>query len=267
MQIKPGVPTDAVRLVGQYIVDRQPNVIVCAGDFWDMPSLSMYDRGKKSFEGRRYEADIEAGNEAIRLLQAPTKEYNRRRKPANQYKPRWVFLMGNHEDRISRAVEENAVLDGKVGLEDLELDDWEVHDFLEIVWIDGVAYSHYFYNPMTGRPYAGANIELRLKTIGHSFTMGHQQTLGYAIRFVGGRAQHGLVAGACYLHDEAYKGPQGNAHWRGVVVKHAVNNGAYNPMFVDLDYLFARYEGMTMDQFVQKKYRKPSTPDGIWVPR
>ena len=35
--------------------------------------------------------------------------------------------------------------------------------------------------------------------------MGHQQLLDYAIRFVRGRSQHGLIAGACYLHDEDYK--------------------------------------------------------------
>ena len=265
-QIKPGVPTDHLRWICQYIVDRQPDVVILLGDHWDMPSLSSYDKGKKQFEGRRYEDDVRAGNEAIKLLTNPTKEYNRRRKPANQYHPRWVFLYGNHEARILRAIEENAVLEGKVDLNDLDTSGWETHDFLEVVWIDGIAYSHYFYNPMTTRPYGG-QAATRIKTIGHSFTMGHQQTLDYTIRFVGGKSQHGLVAGACYIHDEEYKGPQGNAHWRGIVVKHDVHDGQYNPMFVDLDYLCRRYEGMSLEDFVFSRYYKPKSAFDVWVPR
>ena len=80
--------------------------------------------------------------------------------------------------------------------------------------------------------------------------MGHQQTLLYGIRYVAGRSQHGLVAGACYLHDEDYKGPQGNAHWRGIVVKHQVDAGSYDAMFVSLSYLCARFEGVSLDKFL-----------------
>jgi len=110
---------------------------------------------------------------------------------------------------------------------------------------------------MTGNPFGGT-IDARLKNIGHSFTMGHQQTLLYGLRYVNdeysGRSQHGLVAGACYLHDEDYKGPQGNAHWRGIIVKHQVCEGSYDPMFVSLDYLCRRYEGMSLERFKKLKY-------------
>ena len=70
-QVKPGVPTDNIRWIGQYIADTRPDVIVNLGDFWDMPSLSSYDKGKKTFEGRRYKADIKAGNDAFHLLDDP----------------------------------------------------------------------------------------------------------------------------------------------------------------------------------------------------
>ncbi len=93
---------------------------------------------------------------------------------------------------------------------------------------------------MSGRPFSGM-IETRLKTIGHSFTQGHQQTLMYGVRYVGEQSQHGLVAGSCYLHDEDYKGPQGNAHWRGIIICHEVQDGSYDPMFISLDYLCRRY--------------------------
>jgi hypothetical protein len=255
-QAKPGVPTDHLRWIGQYIVDKQPEVIVHLGDHWDMPSLSSYDKGKKAMEGRRYRADVKAGNDAWALLNAPRELYNaqRRRNGKKQYKPELHLLRGNHEDRINRATNDDAALDGTIGMHDLESPGWEVHDFLEPVWIDGVCYAHYFYNPMSGRALAG-QAATRLKTVGHSFTMGHQQTLDYALRFVGDRAHHALVAGACYLHDEDYKGPQGNAHWRGIVMCHQVEDGQYDPMFVSLDYLCRRYEGMALaDYRVARQY-------------
>ena len=259
-QAKPGAPTDHLRWIGSYIVDHfkdQPIKIIHLGDHWDMPSLSSYDKGKKAMEGRRYLADIEAGNEAFVVLNQALTDLNKTRKATKHasWKPERYILRGNHEDRINRAVSADAQLEGVVG-------DWQFNDvalgwtpvpFLDILWLDGVAYSHYFYNPMNGRPFGGT-VEARLKTIGHSFSMGHQQTLAYGLRFVAGKSQHGLVAGACYLHDEDYKGPQGNAHFRGIVVKHEVEGGSYCPMFISLDYLCRRYESVRLDAFLKKKY-------------
>jgi hypothetical protein len=56
-----------------------------------------------------------------------------------------------------------------------------------------------------------------------------------------GKRHIGLVAGACYPFDEKYKGYQGNHHFRGVVVKHDVKDGSYDPMFVGLKYIMDRY--------------------------
>lgn len=239
-QVKPGVPTDHLEWIGKDILRRKPEVIIHLGDHWDMPSLSSYDKGTTSAEGRRYQDDIDAGNAAIKLITGPTGRYNKNKPKDKQYKPRWVFLHGNHENRISRAMESDPAMHGKISLNDLDLEGWEVHPFLKPVEIDGVTYAHYFYQPMTGKAYGG-QAATRLKTIGYSFTMGHQQVLDYAMRPVGKGMQHALIAGACYQHDEEYKGYQGNAHWRGVVICHAVKNGSYNAMFLDLEYLKGRY--------------------------
>jgi len=251
-QVKPGVRTDHLEWIGQYILERKPDVVVHLGDHWDLPSLSSYDKGKRAMEGRRYLDDVQAGNDALALLTAPIKRYNRSRRfrKTDEYAPRLVLLRGNHENRIERAIEDNAQIEGAVSLDHLESPGWEVHDFLEVVFIDGVAYSHYFYNPMTGRPYGGQSIDTRLKTIGHSFTMGHQQGLWYGLRPTLGGMHHGLVAGSCYLHDEVYLGPQANDNWRGIVVCHQAENGTYDPMFVSLDYLCRRYEGVALGSFL-----------------
>ena len=259
-QAKPGAPTDHLKWIGQYIVDQfhdQPIKIIHLGDHADMPSLSSYDKGKKSMEGRRYLQDIEAANEAWQILNKPLNDFNlnRRKTRHAKWQPERHILLGNHEDRINRAVESDAQLEGVISTDDLiyAKTGWQVHPFLSPVFLDVVGYSHYWYNPMNGRP-LGGTAEGRLKTLGHSFTMGHQQTYLTAIRYVNDQQQRGLIAGACYLHDEDYKGPQGNHHWRGILIKHQVNNGAYDLMEVSLDYLCRRYEGVSLDRFISKKY-------------
>jgi hypothetical protein len=199
-QVKPGVRTDHLSWIGQYIVDHfskfpAQNVrVIHLGDHWDMPSLSSYDKGKKSMEGRRCAEDIEAGNDGFELLSKPIELV------AATWKPDCHILMGNHEDRISRAIENDAQLDGLLSLGSLDTRGWKVHDYLKPVTLEGVTYSHYFYNPSSGKPYGG-EIANRLKTIGHSFTMGHQQGIAYAVRAVGNVRHHGLVNGSCLTPD------------------------------------------------------------------
>lgn len=259
-QAKDDVPTDHLSWIGNYIVeefhDKQVKIIHI-GDHADMPALSLYDKGKRSMEGRRVKADIEAANEAWRILNQPLYDFNENRRKTKhaQWNPERFITLGNHEDRINRATENDAQIDGLFSIDDLDYarTGWEVVPFKVVKWLDGVAYSHFFYNPMTGQPYGG-NIETRLKNVGHSFSMGHQQLLLYGMRYVAEKSQHGLVAGSCYLHDEGYKGPQGNNHWRGIIVKHQVQDGSYDPMFVSLDYLCRRYEGMSLERFKKLKY-------------
>ena len=268
-QVKPGVPLDHLNWIGRYFVDTfagKENIkIIHLGDHADMPSLSSYDKGKKEMEGRRYKADIKAANYGFTVLNRALTDHNLRRKGYKNgpWLPTRHILLGNHEDRINRAISLDAKLDGTIGTDDLNYAElgWEVHPFQEVVWLDGVGYCHYFYNVMNGRPLSGM-IEGRLKTIGHSFIQGHQQGLYYGIRYVAGRQQNGLVAGSCYLHDEDYKGPQGNAHWRGIVVCHQVESGAFDPMFVSLDFLCRKYTGKRLSDYTPKIFapteeRKP----------
>jgi len=243
VQAKPGVSLEHLSWIGQYIVDKQPDVIVCIGDFADMESLSSYDKGKKSFEGRRYKSDIKAAETAMNLLLDPIKQYNDKaiENHKKRYKPRMVLTLGNHEERIMRAVEFSPELDGVMSYDDLPYQDWEVVDYLKPIDIDGILYSHFNPEPMTGKPRRG-RAALQLEKVGKSFVTGHAQLLDVAVRFLpDGIQQWGIIAGACYLHDEMYKGWVGNHHWRGVVMLHDVNEGSFDPMFVSLDYLRRRY--------------------------
>ncbi len=247
-QVRPDVPTDHLEAIGNYIVDHKPDVIVHIGDHYDLPSLSGYEkRGSKYFEGKRYKDDIWAGWESMAVLMGPINRLNSRLKRRKQapYRPRMVFTLGNHEYRIVRAINDDPRLDGTLGLHHLKLDSfgWEVHDFLDIVTIDGIRYSHYHCNPnsLMGTPVSGS-MDTILKNIGYSFTMGHQQTLKYGVQYLGdGTVRQGLIAGAFYQHDEEYKNPQGNKHWRGCVIKHEVREGRYDPCFLSMEYLLKEW--------------------------
>jgi len=248
-QVRPDVDTSHLRRIGEYIVDKKPDVVVCLGDFADMPSLSSYDKGKRCFEGRRYHKDIEAVHEGMRELLDPLNNYNKacRKQKIKQYSPRRVMLLGNHENRIDRAIETDAILENTIGTRDLmyEFNGWEVHPFLEVVEIDGVKYSHFFPRSPSGRvmqnkrgaPSAHAQVRREMA----SCTSGHLQGLDFSIYQTGSKRYYGLIAGSCYLHDEEYLTPQGTHYWRGVIYKHEVQNGEYDAMFVSLDYLKRRY--------------------------
>lgn len=245
-QTKDGVNLDYLEWIGKYIVRKRPDVIVHLGDHADMESLSSYDKGKKTAEGKRVFKDIAASKEGMRRLLAPLRELQEQQRAAGEpvYNPRRIILYGNHEFRIVRHVDANPELAGFLSLDSLgyEEDGWETVPFLTPIIVNGVAYSHYFPNVMTGKPLGGSALNM-LKTIGTSFTMGHKQTLDVVTRFLptDGTQQWGIIAGACYTHDEDYKGVQGNRHWRGVICKHNVRNGSYDPLFVSLDWLRSEY--------------------------
>ena len=247
-QVHEGVPLDHLDWIGQYIVDKKPDVIVCAGDFADMPSLSSYDKGKKCFEGRRYKRDITTVKEAMNILLNPllTLQHQQKKNKSKQYKPELVLTLGNHEHRIDRAIEADAILEGTIDIEDLGYDKhWKVIPYLETVELDGILYSHFFPRSPTGRimqnkrgaPSARAQVIREMQ----SCTSGHLQGLDFSIYQTGSRRIYGLIAGSCYLHEEPYLTPQGTHYWRGIIHKYEVINGEYDPLFVSLGYLCRRY--------------------------
>jgi hypothetical protein len=230
-QVKLGINTDHLEWAGNYAAEKRPDVIVMIGDWYDMPSLSSYDRGKLSFEGRRYVNDVAAGRKAMeRFIGALPSDY----------KPRLVFCMGNHEHRIIRFANDNPELAGKLSFDDLGLADygWEVHDFLKPVLIDGVEYCHYFTSGVMGRPVSSAAALLRERQ--RSCTQGHVQHTDIAIHKK--TQQMALFAGTFYSHDEDYLGYQGNCQRRQIIIKNEVDGeGHYDPLFVSLKYLEKAY--------------------------
>jgi len=229
-----------------YAAEKKPDVIVHIGDHFDMPSLSSWDVGKKSFEGRRYKDDIEAGIHAMEVFLQPIRDEQQRLKvnKHKQWRPRMVFTLGNHENRIERAIESDPKLDGLIGYKDLQLDEmgWEVYDFLDVVVIDQIAYAHYFTSGIMGRPVSSARNMLSKKMM--SCIMGHVQDRDIAYgRRADGTNILGLFSGIYYQHDEDYLTPQTNSSWRGVWMLNEVANGGCDELPVSMNYLRNKYQG------------------------
>jgi hypothetical protein len=234
-QAMPGVRLDHLSHAGQYIASKRPDVIVCGGDFGDFPSLSRFGRGERKFEGRRYKADVAAFHQAMELFMTPIAI-------EKEYHPSLHFLLGNHEDHITRITQEHAFLDGVISVDDLCLPDygWIVHEFMQPIAIGGVAFCHYFPSGVRGQPITTAR-EI-LNKLHMSAVAGHQQgrDIAYGKR-ADGRQMTAIISGSFYQHDMEYLSPFTNKHWRGMWMLHQVKNGEFDEMALSIDFLKRRF--------------------------
>lgn len=248
VQLRPGVPMEHLKWAGQYAADKRPDVIVCLGDFADMASLSTYDVGKKSFEGRSYKRDIEVVKDGMSLLCTPISKAIRNKRgdgteASNAWRPKLVLCMGNHEDRIRKAIENDRKLEDTIKADDLGYSSfgWEVVPFLKVRKITGIHYSHYFTSGVLDRPITTARALITKRHC--SAVMGHNQRRDIAYDYTAsGKQITAILAGCFYQHDEQYLSPQGNKHWRGIWMLHNVNDGEFDEMPVPLHYLKEKYK-------------------------
>lgn len=213
------------KYVSTYIKRHQPGVIVCMGDLADMDSLCSYDRGKRAFEGRRYKKDIGAANQALEFLDNGYQN-------VRGYKPRKIFIVGNHENRIDKATQLNPELHGTISIDDIKLraHGWEVVPFLTIRNVDGVHYSHYFTSGVMGRPIGGENPAAALLKRNYvSCTGAHSHLLDFAERTLpAGRKIMGLVAGCLVDYNMDYAHATQHMWWSGITHKRDVKQGQYD---------------------------------------
>lgn len=224
--------------LAQLILDLRPDVVVNLGDQWDFSSLSGYDKGKRSFVGRSYSADLQSGLDFSARLWEPVKK-------AKKKLPRRIFLEGNHEHRIEKALDLSPEMVGTVDFKDLDLDHWydevvrydgSTPGYMEV---DGITYAHYFISGVLGRPISGEHPAHSLASrLASSLTAGHLHTFDYNIRTtVTGRKQQNLIAGCFFDYDSPWAGKANNLYWRGVVIKRNVSDGQYDLECVSLNQL------------------------------
>lgn len=238
-QVKPFV-RNALVAVAFDIVETKPDYVVHLGDHFDMPSLSAYDKGKVSFHSRRYIDDINAGNQGLYEFWSII-SMGRDLDPS--WKCKFIMLRGNHENRINKALENGpSEFQGLLDMCQPDYTGWDiVMPFLKPYHLNGVSFIHYLPNEFTGRAISTASAGLKKKHA--SFVCGHKQTLDYAEeQSIGGKRIMGLIMGACYYHDEEYKGFTGNGHFRGVAILRNMFEGEWEMEVRNLSSLDRKYK-------------------------
>ncbi len=231
--------------VGKLIKDIKPDVVINLGDHWDFNSLSAYEFGRKAFEGRNYGRDIDAGHDAHERMFGPIRKSKRKQ-------PRRVWLEGNHEHRLAKAINLQPELEGDrfgISYNDLDLRRW-YNDAVfynggtpGTIEIGGIHYAHYFVSGVMGRPIGGEHPAYSLLSKQfRSCTAGHLHCLDLCRRTtVDGLPLIGLLAGCFQDYEVEWAGEVNKLWWSGVIIKRNVEEGNYDPQFVSTQQLRREY--------------------------
>lgn len=235
---------DRAEWVGSLIQDIKPDVVINIGDTWDMPSLSGYDKGKSAV-GRTYRADIDAGLDFNERLWNTVKRAKRKL-------PLRIFCMGNHEERIGRAINQQPNLEGTLSYDDLELDRFydQVAPYAgstpSAITVDGITYAHYLTAGVSGRSISGEHLAYSLLAKHHSSSVvGHNHLYNHHMATKQGRKIVGLSAGCFFDFDLDWAGELNKLYWRGVVILDNVEDGQFDTRQVSLAALKKEYGGKT----------------------
>lgn len=240
----PDYDNERFTALGRMLVDlADENVnlkLVCLGDFGDFNSLSFFGKGKRCNEGKRYEDDVKHFHDAMRKLLEPMRR-------AGKTFADMVFTIGNHEMRINTYVENDATLEGTMGIEeDLKLESygWRVSPFLTPVEVDGFCFAHFAISGALGKPVSGINVANTMLSKGHtSMIVGHSHLRNFAEQIgYDGKRRIAIVAGCFYDFNMNWTSKQvNNLAWRGVVVLRNVKDGDADVSFVGLDSIMNKY--------------------------
>lgn len=218
--------------LGRMIIDKKPDIIVCLGDFADMPSISTHN-SVEAAEGMRYQLDIDSAHKAMDTLFDPIDQFNKHQilNRKRQYKPNLYMLGGNHEHRIDTLCSNYPHLRNFLSLDDLPFERWNYTPFKHSLEIGGIHFSHYFTSGVMGRPISGVNISRSLLTKLHvSSVQGHSHLYSHAEETLpNGQKIFGLSAG-CYSHpdyNEWWCKDTEFRWWRGVVFLNEIDGYGY----------------------------------------
>lgn len=91
--------------VEKYMAAHRWDGLLNIGDFMDMNTISNFNKGKpRQTQGQYISADFEEGNKILDRHQAIIRKRNKH--------AQFVYLEGNHEERVERWLDENPMFDG-----------------------------------------------------------------------------------------------------------------------------------------------------------
>ena len=239
---EPGVDNNRADWLAQLIIDTNPDIVIHGGDSADMKSLSSYDKGKRAFAGRSYRDDILAHLDFQERMWEPV----RARKKKLPYR---IFLEGNHEHRIEKALDLSPELQGTIGFNDYDLDRHynEVVRYEGgtpgIISVHGISFAHFFITGVSGKSISGESpARMLYSKTSESSIQGHNHTLDYHSRkSLTGETRHCLIGGCYHTHRPEWAGNITNLWRPGVSILHNVNNGDFDWQWISLGSLEREY--------------------------
>lgn len=205
--------------LGKHINKTKPSRVVFIGDALTMDSLSAWDKGKRLLqEGHRYHKDIAAGKKAIDMMFAEVGT-------TLIHKIEWVYLKGNHEDRLERYLQVEPIFAGHVDIiKDLglDLDHWKIIPYKDNYKYKGINFTHIpITEGGTGVSASGASSVAKkaLELYGTSVVFGHTHKLEIACKHRHGspHLQQALNVGCFFEHIDEYAKGSTASYWRGLV--------------------------------------------------
>jgi len=233
--------------LGNLVNAYRPDVLINIGDWFDLPSLCHYDSGLASFNSRSLYDDLNAGVVGHALLGATIRRAKKRL-------PRFVSLEGNHDYRLTKAINRNPTqLKSTYGHHSFnwQRNGWEYYPYVgdtpAIVGIDGISYTHFVPTNGTSRAMSGINLAsnivnhtMRTTVVGHS----HHFDISRKVA-IDGTPIWGVVCGSFIERDSAtfrYAGTGTKNWWSGIVVLKGVENGTFEDFeAISLDTLKKEY--------------------------
>lgn len=240
--VKDGQDHSRFSLLSKLIWDTRPDVLLIMGDFVTLECLSAWDKDKrKVMEGKRYQREIEAGNEALDLIDS----YKRRKRKG--WGMQKVFIMGNHEDRLRRYLEYDPTFAGYVDIsKDLRLPQrgYTVIPYGEYHYANGIGFTHIPFTkvgPISGvditRKATMVNVESHVFGHTHEFCVGNKHVVGMA------HLQQVLNCGCFFEEHEDYVRNKVTNYWKGVMLLHSYKEGRFDVETFALGRLRRMYDG------------------------
>lgn len=209
-----GVEEDSsYKLVKRLVTYFRPDKIIHLGDFFDFSYISKFTEGSPgAIEGKRLSKDIEYMRKEIQFF----------KKYCNEF----VYLSGNHSDRLLKYLDKNPVLKGIFSIEQIAVDEG-------ITFVPTVKQPYkllddlYITHGLTFSKYASAQM---VEKAGVSLIAGHvHRQQSYVHKYADGRILYGATVGTLGPTNPDYlAGSRISGHVNGFAILYIDDDGLWD---------------------------------------
>jgi len=236
------------KYLGQFIIDKKPDIILFLGDFLTLNVFSGWDKDKRlKMEGRRYQKEINKGNEALDIIFYPLNELQDRQRKNKEkiYRPELVYIFGNHEERSIRYLDIDPTFEGFISVEkDLKLKErgFKVIPYREFYEVNGVYFTHIPFNKT--KECSGVNITRKISQVMFGSVVCshvHSMELENFKRHGQNDLQQILTSGCFFEKDEPYIHGRITEYWKGLILLDIFKYGRFDLQTFSLERLKELY--------------------------